>query len=182
MDFEYLKALHDIRGSDQTIRRLIKVPEETFAQLDSINFYRLKKLIEEKGYPNYQTHGFEDTQVTKLVLIHVARYSGKMYNEVMTILESGRENCNVSGSLIAQLIDDRRSITLKSKQLLGKVNNYRAEEFKPIAQPELVDSIRFEYNLLRLKEQAVREKRQLPSGYHLFSYPQDYFCGYEFDQ
>jgi len=182
LDVEYLKALHDIRGSDQTIRRLIKVPEETFAQLDSVNFYRLKKLIDVKGYPSYQTHGFEDTQVAYLMFIHASRYGEKMYNEIMDLMKGAKADCNMRGSQIAHIIDSRMGNILKSEQMFGTWNMYRAPEFKPIAQPELVDSLRFEYNLLRLKEQAVQEKRQLPTGYRQFSYPQDYFCGYEFDE
>ncbi len=182
LDFEYLKALHDIRGSDQTIRRLIKIPDETYAQLDSINFYRLKKIIEEKGFPDYQKHGFEDTQVAFLVLLHATRYSEKMYDEVIEIMEMASKTDNIRRSQIAQMKDGRMNNFLKSKQILGTSNNYRAEEFKPIAQPEIVDSLRFEYNLLRLKEQADKENRKLPEGYHVFPYPENYFCGYEFDQ
>jgi len=182
LDIEYLKALHDIRGSDQTIRRLIKVPVETYTQLDSINFYRLKKLIDEKGYPSYQTHGFEDTQVAYLMFIHASRYGEKMYNEIMDLMKEAKADCNMRGSQIAQIIDSRMGNILKSEQKLGTWNMYRAKEFKPIAQPELVDSLRFEYNLLRLKEQATQENRQLPTTYRLFPYPENYFCGYTFDE
>ena len=182
LDFEYLKALYDIRGSDQTIRRLIKVPQETYALLDSINFDRLKKLIDEKGYPDYQKHGFEDPQAAYLVLVHATRYDEKMYKEVMSILKTANEEGNIRGYQIAQMIDERTSNILKAEQILGTWNNYGAKEFKPIAQPQSVDSLRFEYNLLRLKEQAKLENRQLPQGYLPIPYPEDYFCGYEFDQ
>jgi len=179
LDIEYLKALHDIRGSDQTIRRLIEVPEETYAKLDSINFYRLKELIDEKGFPDYQKHGFEGSQIV-IVLVHATRYGEKMYSEVMAILKSASDEGNIRSYAIAQMMDERMRDGPKGKQLLGTRNIYRAEKFEPIAQPEIVDSLRFEYNLLRLNEQAIQEKRKLPEGYRPFSYPKDYFCGYEF--
>lgn len=45
-----------------------------------------------------------------------------------------------------------------------------------------LDKNRFNYNLLRLKEQAAIEKRTLPNGYKEELYPANYFCGHKFKE
>jgi len=180
INLEYRLALEDIRGSDQTIRRLIKVPDTIFHELDSINYLRVLDLINKYGYPDMETHGFDGTQNVYLVLLHASMYSEDMYQEILGILNQAIENCSYDKSSLAQFIDRREVWYHKKEQIYGRWNSYRASEFKKIRDLKSIDIKRFDYNLLRLKEQALIEKRTLPNGYKEDSYPENYFCGYIF--
>jgi len=180
INFEYRLAVEDIRGSDQTIRRLIKVPDSIYQQLDSINYFRVKSLIEKYGYPNIETHGFGGNQGVYLVLLHASMYSEEMYQEILIILNKAIEDFSYTKSALAQFKDRREVWYHKQPQIYGRWNSYGAKEFKEFRELKKIDSRRFDYNLLRLQEQAVIENRTLPIGYKKESYPEKYFCGYTF--
>ncbi len=182
INLEYRLAIEDIRGSDQTIRRLIKVPDSTFQKLDSINFLRLKELIKKYGYPNMAHHGFDGNQGAYLILLHASMYSEQMYQEILAILNEAITEFGYRRSNLAQFIDRREVWYHKRKQLYGTWNSYGADEFKEISGLENVDENRLRYNLLRLKEQAMIEKRSLPRGYEEKLYPENYFCGHLFKE
>lgn len=182
INLEYRLAIEDIRGSDQTIRRLIKVPDSTFQMLDSINYLRLKGLIDKYGYPNMKYHGFDGNEGAYLVLLHASMYSEKMYQEILTILNQAIKEFGYKRSNLAQFIDRREVWYHKRKQIYGTWNSYGADEFEEIIDLEYVDKNRFKYNLLRLKEQAMIEKRSIPNGYVEKLYPENYFCGYTFKE
>ena len=178
INLDYRLGLEDIRGSDQTIRRLIQVPDSTFAKLDSINFSRVKKLIEKYGYPNIKKDGFDGGQNVILVLLHASMYSESDYEQIIEILNSAIIDFSFKKSFLAQFIDRREDWYHKRSQIYGTWNNYRAEKFKEIRNLNDIDKMRFEYNLLRLEEQSIAENRLIPEGYIKSAYPTNYFCGY----
>ena len=182
INLDYRLAVEDIRGSDQTIRRLIKVPDSTFYELDSINYNRIKELVDKYGFPEVEKHGFDGYFGVYLVYIHASRYTEEMYQEILDVLNSANENFAFRKSIIAQFIDSRETFHHKRPQIYGRANYYKAKEFREIADIETIDSRRFNYNLLRLKEQAVIEKRTLPEGYIETEYPENYFCGYKLEK
>jgi len=182
INLEYRLAIEDIRGSDQTIRRLIKVPDSTFQMLDSINYSRLKRLIDKYGYPNMEHHGFDGNQGAYLVLLHASMYSEKTYQEILTILNGAIKEYGYKRSNLAQFIDRREVWYHKRRQIYGTWNSYGADVFEDIHGLEDIDENRFRYNLLRLKEQAMIEKRSIPDGYEEKLYPENYFCGHTFKE
>lgn len=182
LNLEYRLAIEDIRGSDQTIRRLIRVPDSVYQQLDTLNFGRIKKLINKYGYPNVEQHGFDGSQGVYLVLLHASMYSENLYQEILDILNQAITEFSYKKSNLAQFMDRRMVWYHQKHQQYGTWNSYRAKEFKPLASLEKLDAKRFEYNLLRLKEVSVKENRVLPEGYKAGTYPANYFCGHTFEE
>jgi tetratricopeptide (TPR) repeat protein len=180
INMDYRLGIEDIRGSDQTIRRLIRVPDSTFQQLDSINYYRLVALINEYGYPNVEKHGFDGSQGAYLILLHASMYSEEKYQDILQILNDAIQEYSYRRSRLAQFIDRRENWHHERSQIYGTWNAYGSNEFKAIADIEGVDHRRFQFNLLRIEEQAIIEDRNLPSKYKSDEYPDDYFCGYRF--
>jgi len=178
INFDYRLAIEDIRGSDQTIRRLIKVPDSTFRLLDSINYSRLKSLFKQYGYPDMQEHGFEGSQGAYLILLHAAMYTQEMYEEILDILNQAINAYGYKRSDMAQFIDRREVWHNKREQIFGTWNAYRADNFSKIRELKAIDEKRMSYNLLRLKEQAIIESRNIPVGYVASAYPDNYFCGH----
>ncbi|MEO1629000.1 MAG: DUF6624 domain-containing protein, partial [Bacteroidota bacterium] len=168
------------RGSDQTIRRLIEVDPATFRQLDSINYTRLKALMDQYGYPDMEQHGFDGSQGAYLILLHASMYSEEMYADIQGILTQAIKNFGYKKSNLAQFIDRREVWHHGRVQLYGTWNAYRAKEFKEFRNPSEIDKLRLPYNLLRIKEQAVMENRDLPANYNPTPYPEGYFCGHDF--
>ena len=105
-----------------------------------------------------------------------------MYQEILIILNEAIEEFEYKRSNLAQFIDRREVWHHKRKQIYGTWNSYGADEFDEITETEKIDENRFNYNLLRLKEQAVIEKRIIPNGYEERSYPENYFCGHTFKE
>lgn len=182
MNLEYRLAIEDISGSDQAIRSFMEVPDSVFAFVDSTNFYRLKELISTYGFPNQSQNGFGEVEVFHFFL-HASMYSEVIQNDLLKILNDAQKNCLFSSKRIA-IIQDRREVWKnESLQNLGMWNNWDdKDKYSKIKNLKTVDSLRFEFNLLRLNEQSIIEKRKLPDGYNKSEYPSNYFCNYKFKE
>lgn len=186
LDLEYLRLLDDIKGGDQTFRKMyrlkkITVTDALFYEFDRFSLDRIKEAIDQYGMPGVEKHGFSGFyEHIFLVLLHASQYDEKMYKEVLSIAEEANNECLASRSIIAGLVDRRLDWYHKKPLSLGQNNFYKSGNFKPISDVETVDQRRFEYNLLRLNELAKKEKRTLPEKYKKIDYPENYFCGFEF--
>ena len=123
-----------------------------------------------------------DSQGVYLVLLHASMYSEEMYQEILVILNKAIEEFSYTKSALAQFKDRREAWYHEQPQIYGRWNSYGAKEFREFRELKKIDSSRFDYNLLRLEEQAMIENRTLPVGYKKESYPEEYFCGYTFKE
>lgn len=182
LNLEYRLAIEDITGSDQAIRSFMEVPDSIFAFVDSVNFYRLQDLITQYGFPNQNQHGFSEVEIFHFFL-HASMYSEKMQEEVLNLLSEAQQGCLVSEKRIA-IIQDRRDVWKNEKpQSLGMWNNWDDKtKYSEIKNIEIVDSLRFDLNLLRLIEQSKIDGRILPKDYQKSKYPSNYFCNYKFKE
>ena len=99
------------------------------------------------------------------------------------MLYAAQEKGLISKMRIA-LIQDRRDVWKHEKpQSLGLWNHWKDETtFSEIRDLHTVDDRRFEFNLLRLNEQAIIDERALPAKYTKSAYPSGYFCGFSFTE
>ena len=182
LNLDYRLAIEDITGSDQAIRSFMvrMIPDSVFAHVDSINFYRLKDLIDVYGFPDQQQHGFAEVELFHFFL-HASMYSEQMQSDIIELLYAAQEKGLVSKMRIA-LIQDRRDVWKYEKpQSLGLWNSWEDKTtFSEIRDLSTVDERRFEFNLLSLNEQAKIDGRALPDEYNQSTYPTGYFCGFPF--
>ena len=149
-DLEYYGALTRILAVDQAVRKrnYIKPNLIEGAQriVDSINLQKLVKLIDEKGFPNFEEHGFEFTELSAL-LIHQAMYSDTMFLQVVDIIELGREYGIFAKSFVGFLADPRLDWMKNSNLTYGLwfLTN------KSIDKVETVDARLYSLNALSLE-------------------------------
>jgi hypothetical protein len=176
-NWDFYTELYKIYGLDQAIRtesELTSFDRNTmFTKVDSINYLRLKELLNLHGYPSQLTHGFSGNKISPL-LLHFTMYSEKMYEDIIAIVKKANEECLCSRSFIALMNDRRLDWYHKAEQTAGTWN--RSGEFTPIKDIYVVDSIRYAYNYLSLQDYANQTGRPLPEKYTPLAYPKGYFC------
>ena len=115
--------------------------------------------------------------------MHASMYSEQMQSDITELLYAAQEKGLISKMRIA-LIQDRRDVWKHEKpQRLGLWNHWKDKNtFSEIRDLSTVDDRRFEFNLLRLNEQAIVDERALPTKYNKSAYPSGYFCGFPFTE
>lgn len=177
-NLKYRLALENIRGSDQFIRRYGDFSFDTYNLIDSINFTRFLDLESKYGFPSQAEHGFTGSDVFFLHL-HASMYSEDLFNIVYNDLLQASSNCLIKKQKIALFLDRYEVWSLENPQKFGLWNHYEdIESYSTFLDIEKVDKIRFEYNLLRLKESSIVENRKIPNNYISIDYPENYFCGF----
>ena len=177
LNLEYRLAIERLKGSDQRIRsRRTLLRKKDYDLFDSLNFQDLLHLFEEQGFPNMKEDGF-DWELVDVFMMHYSVESPERFDTVVQIVTQAYEECLCEKSDIALLTDRRKRWVDQADMVYGLWNSFRERGvFGPIEQIETIDQRRFDYNLLRLKEQAQREGRALPDGYTPIPYPDNYFC------
>ena len=180
LNLDYYIAIQQLLGSDQRIRsREYSFDTDDFHYVDSINFVQLKRLFDQYGYPTLAKDGFNWESVD-VFMLHYSVESPEKYAEVIALLKDATvKGVADKGDLL--LIEDRYRVWMEQKtQRWAMWNSWRDKgKFSPIEKISIVDKVRLEHNLLRLKEVAKQEKRALPEGYEVAAYPKGYFCGFE---
>jgi len=138
--------------------------------IDKGTFHFLKWVFDNYQYPTFEQVGF-DMNLWAMVL-HVTAYENHDADYVLKKLTE----LNKSGSF-----PERSQILfLKDRQ---EYQNHRTSEagafcqyYNSIRYGNKADSIRYEYNLVSLKDEANKYRKALPAGYSPQPYPQNYFC------
>lgn len=177
-NWTYLKEIHQIHGSDQNIRRSKSIYRKNengppYYFVDSSNLYRVLFLVQEYGFPAEKTHGFNGNSFN-MVLLHAAMYSEDMYRRIIRLILNAHDKGLSDKSFIPLLHDRRLMWVKKEKQKYGSWNS--DDKFSPIENVKIVDSLRYNYNLLSLQDFAKKMKLPLPEGYEPQGYPKNYFC------
>lgn len=180
-NWTYLKAIHQMHGSDQNIRRNMSIYRKSekgspYYLVDSANLYRVLFLVQEYGYPTEKTHGFNGN-LFNIILAHAAMYSEDMYRRIIRLILGTHTKGLSAKSFIPFLHDSRLIKVKKEKQKYGLWNE--EDKFSPIENVKVVDSLRYKYNLLSLQDFARKMKFPLPEGYEPQDYPENYFCNKE---
>jgi hypothetical protein len=172
-NLQYYSAIQQLMGVDQFIRTDKFFEKVNFSQFDSVNFYKLKGLIDEHGYPNLKDHGFDHSAIMVL-LLHASVLSDSMYKQVLQILENAQEKGYVGNSFIAMVIDRHRTWIDKKPQMYG---NWSVVSGLPVVEDlSKIDENRYSRNLLSFATLAEMYKYQLPKEYKVRPYPHNYFC------
>jgi len=179
LNLEYRLSIEWLKGSDQRIRANDKT-KENLDFVDSLNFSELLELFNEYGFPTTSQHGFNWRKIDAFML-HYSVNSSENLHQVLNILAEASSKCQCDKGFIP-LISDRYNRWIdKSNQDYGVWNLWTDKGvFGTIDNVATVDNRRMKYNLLRLLEQSKLEKRSLPDGYKAIDYPENYFCGYQF--
>ena len=180
LDLDYRLAIEFLRGGDQVARYAMKFEPENLNYFDSLTFSKLVKLIDEKGFPDITKHGFCGRKLEAFML-HYSLDSPLKFLQVLDILERANKQELIGNQFICTLIDRYNMWAAQEPQVYGLWNVWQDREkgrFSPIANIESIDETRFTRNLLRLKEQAVKDGLKLPENYKAAPYPINYFCGF----
>lgn len=143
-----------------------------FTTVDSIVFEAVVELIKAHGYPSQVTHGFNESYM--LFFLHSSMYSEEKYELIREHVKKQNEMCLCKKGELALLADRRLDWIYKKKQVAGTWNY--PGEFLPIEDLEKVDSIRFQHNLLNLRDWGRMTGRSRPEEYKPMDYPENYFC------
>lgn len=182
LDIDYFGAIQFIKGADQGIRQTSLWETINLVKYDSISFSKIADLIEQKGFPTMDKHGI-DGGIIEALFMHHSVYSYDRFLESKKILEQASEAGDFKKGFIAMLTDRYNIRTRTNPQVYGLWNLFTdRDKFTNLENVEDIDKRRFEYNLLRLKEQAKMENRKLPEGYKMLRYPAGYFCGFGFEE
>jgi hypothetical protein len=175
----FYNKIIEARGIDQAIRRngalkdVFSNSELAYKIVDSINFKSIQKLISQYELPTYLTHGFSFSELN-LLIFHFSVYSHNTFDELLVILEFAIDKGLYSKAQIANLIDRRLDWVDHKPQIYGTWNF--SDRFNEIEDLKSVDSLRFQMNLLTLKDYAWMTGKSIPEGYIETPYPKEYFC------
>jgi hypothetical protein len=148
-----------------------------YRRIDSLNFLFLIDVIHKYGYPSYQKVGFYSNFI--YMVMHVAAYPDKMGTEILREIDSLVNSGDFVEKSNLLVFIDRNSLNSTGKTLAGTYGRKRFELIKDIKS---VDSIRFKYNMLRLKEDAEDGgDGPTPKGYVAIPYPAQYFCSSKYN-
>lgn len=176
-NWNYYDALQQLLGIDQSIRRGDQLEpyldSKTKEQVDAVVFEQVEQLLTQYGYPNFETHGFNDGTLI-VFFLHASLSSEEQYQRILTYLETAHQSCYTQRSNVAAIRDRRTAWYHDKPQPTGMFNHI--DRFAPIADLTQVDELRFQYNLLSLADEAKVKGFELPEGYIQKDYPKGYFC------
>lgn len=180
-DWSLYNSIQRLMGIDQSVRKISGIGGlakdsitqiEHFSYVDSIVFDKVIELINLYGYPTQKSHGFNENYM--LFFLHSSMYSEEKFQIILNHLKKQYEFCLCHKGDIALLKDRRLDWYHNQKQISGSWNY--PGEFLPIEDISVVDSIRFEYNLLSLSDWGRITGRLVPDDYVKQEYPENYFC------
>jgi len=180
-DWSLYNSIQRLQGIDQSIRKKNGIGGlakdslqlyEHISYVDSIIFEKVIELINLHGYPTQKSHGFTESYM--VYFLHSSMYSEQKFQIILNHLKKQYELCLCHKSDIAFIKDRRLDWYYRKKQVAGTWNY--PGEFLPIENISVVDSIRFEYNLLNLYDYGRITGRSVPENYIKHEYPKNYFC------
>lgn len=144
-------------------------------RIDSTSNDLLTSLLNKYGFPTYEKLGFTNSFYFNLLASHTSDYKKNIIDKLKDLNKS----CEYPyKSDILYYMD--RNTSIRGYTLAGL---YGLDRFIRLPNINIVDSIRFEYNQLRIKEDAYKNGDIVPDNYSPLKYPANYFCSdkYKFD-
>jgi hypothetical protein len=111
---------------------------------DLENFFLLKRIVEEKGWPDYKKVGTSSSGIANMILLHGSRYfsiEGEEWLFFENILKNEINKGNFYPITLAQWIDQHLILIEKKAQRFGSIANQDGELF-PIEDMKNIDVIR----------------------------------------
>jgi hypothetical protein len=146
---------------------------KVFYRADSTSFELIRFVLDKYGYPTYKKLGFPTSDLHVLIM-HTTTYDNAWSNYILNKLEQLNATCDYPEKSQLLFLIDRQRIRQGKKSLAGLSGGSR--RYFTIEDIKKVDSIRFSYNLLRLKDENYPGD-SLPDNYQPQPYPANYFCG-----
>lgn len=159
-DYALIEELDDIRAKDQQLRRDLQDVEDkygweskevkalwdTIGKLDSLNFIKVKSIIDKHGWVGPSVVGFEGNSTLFLVIQH-----GKIdeQEKYLPLMREAVKNGNAQGWDLA-LLEDRVAISRGRKQIYGsQITKYKdiPAFVAPLDDPDNVDKRRASMNM-----------------------------------
>lgn len=144
-------------------------------RIDSSSTDLLLSILNSYGYPSYNKLGFSNSFYFNLLAMHTSDWK----RNIIARLEKLNVNCDYPYKSDILFYMDR-NCSVKGYTIAGL---YGPDRFIKIPNINTVDSIRFEFNQLRIKEDSYKNGEIVPSNYIPHKYPDNYFCSkkYQFD-
>ncbi len=151
---------------------IIHVLSSAYKTIDDSTFRFLKNVFENYGFPTFHKLGFFPAAIN-IMILHVTAYKNENATYVLQKLEEFNKYCDYNKFDILML-KDRQMYINEKKNTAGLFGS--GERYLYIKDVGKVDSIRFEYNCVRLKDEADTWGGKLPDNYKPRPYPINYFC------
>ena len=166
-------AVYDKKDSFTAIRK--EIYDRLVYDVDSTTFTFVKWVLDTIGFPSYTKLGFVPEGFVA-ELLHITAY-GKSDWDNYLYPKLTALNALGDYALKSQILffKDRQSTYNGRKTLTGAFGE--RNRYGDIVNIKAADSIRFQYNLLRIKDEAPSyPSSTVPAAYSAGRYPNNYFC------
>ena len=185
IDFALYDQFAEVKAIDQSVRNGIFFPisgvknkpacweqiEDTLSlEADAHDFKFVRSFIETYGrLPSPYKLGFNPSFF--VYLLHITANDNENSKYLFELLNTMNESCTFPCKSLLIFMIDRQQYGKSRKTFCG---TFGPDRFRTIEDVSKADSIRFRYNLLRIKEDAT--PAEIPPGYKPSAYPSNYFC------
>ena len=166
----------DVGEIDNHKELLVDIPDsikqiaidKVFNFVDSVNFIFINDIFQRYGFPHKFKNGFGIKYV--IFALHIIPY------------DSLNKTCDFPEKSAILVFMEKKKYCLEQKSLCGKWGGSMNKIYMEIEDINKADSIRFLYNDIRIKEEALPSST-IPKEYKSLPYPKNYFClkKYHFD-
>jgi hypothetical protein len=149
-----------------------------YKKVDHSTYEFLKWIFDTYGDPTFAQLGFFPSDITGMML-HVTAYENEDADSLFHELETLNNACNFVQKSKILFMKERQLYYNHRYSYCGLIGS--GQRYLYIKDPAKTDSIRFQYNLLRLSDEAKLWNGTLPAGYQPSAYPKNYFCLKNYD-
>ncbi|MBL7692075.1 MAG: hypothetical protein JNM41_10810 [Flavipsychrobacter sp.] len=153
-------------------REVLAFVDSMIERVDNRTFSFIKMIFDKYSFPTYRELGFTPVGISSMILHLTARNDSKAIY-IFKELDKFSRSCEYLKSDLILLLD-RQKYTTSKQTLCGLFGS--GERYLSVANVHNVDSVRFEYNRVRLLDEASVNGLKLPVNYVARQYPKNYFC------
>jgi tetratricopeptide (TPR) repeat protein len=146
--------------------------DSMYSKVDRSTYHFLMWVFNNYRFPTFHQLGFYPVGISAFIL-HVTAYRNTHATAILNKLEELSRTCDYQKSDVL-FLKDRQKYYNDRKSYCGLIGS--GQRYLKIEDISKADSIRFEYNLVRLKEEAAMWSGELPKEYKPRPYPEHYFC------
>ena len=143
--------------------------------VDSVSFEFVKWVLDTYKFPDYNKLGFMPEGFVAMIL-HVTAYQNEKWDKyIYDKLTELHTSCNYVYKSQILFLKEREKLFNNLKTQVGGIGG--KDRYANILYVNKADSIRLEYNMLRIKDEAKGfPGNTIPDGYKPIAYPKNFFC------
>jgi tetratricopeptide (TPR) repeat protein len=153
-------------------REVLSFVDSMIERVDDRTFSFIKMIFDKYSFPTYRELGFTPVGISSMIL-HLTARNDSNARYVFKELDKFSRACEYLKSDLMLLLDRQKYIATK-RTYCGLFGS--GERYLSVVDVQKVDSMRFEYNRVRLLDEASANGMKLPVNYVARHYPKNYFC------